>query len=232
MTFDPNPSFLEVNLMKSLSTPLFALATALAITPAAAAETITVDFSFTSSGGSTSIDGTGSYTVTVSPLTGAITEITGTISDPNFAGGAITNATITGLAEPSGSMGFVAYHNAVDFNYSENVHTSGAEIYKPFGEAVGGLFFDISGGGAGANDVVLLSDGGVNIFQPGGGTMDVNGGTTDTDPEGDQGDLRAISSFTLSTPEPSSLLLLGTGLLGGAFLLFRRNRSARSGIIA
>jgi hypothetical protein len=33
-------------------------------------------------------------------------------------------------------------------------------------------------------------------------------------------------------PEPSSLVLLGSGLAGAAFVLFRRNRTAHSGSIA
>jgi len=215
--------------MKRLSTTLLALATALVIAPAAMANTIPVTFSFTSSGGSTAITGEGIYTV--NPVTGEVTGITGKISDPDFAGTTITNATITGLglgASP-GSTGTVDYHEFIDFFYSENVQTSGTELYEPFGEGVGSLYFGISGGGAAAGDVVLLSDGGVNIFEPGGGTMDVNGGTTDTDREGDQADLRSVTRFTAYAPEPSSLVLLGTGLLGAAFLLFRRSRSARAG---
>jgi len=57
---------------------------------------------------------------------------------------------------------------------------------------------------------------------------------TDTEGNSGVGDDDTSGGFTFAipqSPEPSSLVLLGTGLLAGAFLLFLRNRSARAGSV-
>jgi hypothetical protein len=52
------------------------------------------------------------------------------------------------------------------------------------------------------------------------GTLDYPTGNT-------QGSALSIGTFAVETPEPGSLLLLGTGLLGLAFVAFRQVKASR-----
>lgn len=185
--------------MRHVPLALLALATALAMAPTALANSVTYDWSFSSTASDAThfINGAGTFTVNTG--TDAITGVTGTIDD-----------TIDGLTVPIGGLKSEP-GDTFEFlggTYSYNDMLIGGEL----GTAAdnGGVYFSIDGDG----DSVLLTSDVVHIFFPASG--DSSSGGADT---------RSIANESISrTPEPGSLVLLGTGLLGLAFVMFRKSR--------
>lgn len=180
--------------MKKLSLFVFAFATALAISPAANADS----FNFSVSGSGF----TGSGILTGTSIGSSMTAITsGTFTINGVSGSIVGNPNMPGVAIYNAGAGY-------NYDYDDIVFSAGGKQSLD----VDGLLFLLSNGGA------------VNIWELG-GTYYWNewlGNAWLFNPAIGEGG-EPINGSISPTPEPSSLLLLGTGLLLLAGFIYRES---------
>jgi hypothetical protein len=190
--------------MKKLTLGFFALATALAITPAALATTLTFNYSFSAGAGEL----TGSGQIAVDSVTGTIIGVNGSVADTllGISGG------VSGTPFTIGSVTFF------------DPLAPGTAAYVAGGVHANDNLLTLPGGTLDVDGFAFDYDGGLGQLQL--TSIAVIATSTENPANADQRSIPPGTEHVTNTPEPSSLILLGSGLLGLAFLAFRKAKPA------